>query len=317
MNATEFCETPHECYTFNEFFICYTYFVSKQKLKSSLQIILIFLVIGFNLILTLLIIFKNNCHTSLFGQIIISHCIVEGSTGIFDIPFYHINDVFNYWPLSKNLNYFWNIFDNNINFITNFHMFYITWFLVQSIKTPKGFQNEFLIKRRISIIITFWIIGLFVWFTIVLVYGTRDFELKINFNPGYVKCIINFFTLFLFLVLILIYSVYLIYLIYILKAKIKMVVIAPNLSQSKNILNDNKLYFLSLLYTSFFCRFIAFINRWKIMINRNKFYKVEIRFLFITISFWVQWMIPCVFNILSPILINLPKKYSNSAYWLT
>ena len=317
MNETEFCEIPHEFHTFNEFFICYTYFVSKQKLKSSLELFLIILVIGFNLILTLFIIFQNNFNIPLFGQIIISHCIVEGFTGIFDIPFYHINDLFNYWPLSKKLSYFWNIFDNNINFITNFHMFYISWILIRSIKKPKGFKNEFLIKKRISIIITFWIIGLFVWIPVVLIYGTRDFTLKINFNPRYVSCIINFFTWFLFLIFIFMHSVYLIYLIYKLNAKRKMVFkeLAAQLPQSKS--TDNKLSALSLLCSTFFYLFIDFIHRWNIFINQNKFYKVQIRFLFIIISFWVQWIIPCILNIISSSFINFPYEISNSVYWLT
>jgi len=41
--------------------------------------------------------------------------LVDGLTGIVDIPFFHVNDIFGYWPFGSLSAQLWTSYDNNIN----------------------------------------------------------------------------------------------------------------------------------------------------------------------------------------------------------
>jgi hypothetical protein len=40
-------------------------------------------------------------------------------TGLIDIPFFHVSDIFGYWPFGKTSAIIWSVYDNNINYKGN------------------------------------------------------------------------------------------------------------------------------------------------------------------------------------------------------
>jgi hypothetical protein len=75
------CETIQYFDDFNEFIKCYKYFANKSLVSSFLEIVLIIGVVFLNF-LVIFIMISNKERLSVFDQILVGHCFVDGVTGI-------------------------------------------------------------------------------------------------------------------------------------------------------------------------------------------------------------------------------------------
>jgi hypothetical protein len=228
------CEIPQTFNSIEKFFKCYGYFYNQAPSVSILQVLLF---IGAFLInfLVIILLYTRPIKISIFDQILIGYCLVNGITGIVDIPFYHVAYIFGYWPFGGipsrlwviieefllNLSLFYYVFlkicikasyDNNINFTTSMHMLFISWARLRSIQAPKSFDKELLLKKPIVIMVCIWTVGLGFWASTSFLFGTLDYTIDVDFKPEWVKLAFNIATWFIPLFSILVISVYVIYL---------------------------------------------------------------------------------------------------------
>ena len=89
LNQSESCIQSQTFYDLNEFFKCYMYFASNMLIETIFQLLLIICTILFNTLVIIILILSKEI--SVFDKIIIGHSIVDGLTGLFDIPLYHIS----------------------------------------------------------------------------------------------------------------------------------------------------------------------------------------------------------------------------------
>jgi hypothetical protein len=196
---------PHYVTTASEFFECYAYFVRANPSRATLEVILFTLAFILNWS-TVALIYHNSISWSVFDTILISHCIVQGVTAGIDIPFYHMQDMFGYWPLPKIMSYFWASYDNNINTTTNLNMLYMCWARLRSIQAPTRFKDEFLLKHPKMVLSSFWVIGLTIWTPVAVVFNTQSFSASLNYRPLYLQLIINVIFWFTLMIGIIYYS---------------------------------------------------------------------------------------------------------------
>ena len=178
-----FCLTPQAFTTFEDFSLCYQYFFMNAPTRAILEILLCLGTVVTNTTVIICLLLKPKL--SLFDQILIGHGklkkqkqnnhigwiilitiiysnkgIVDGLTGVVDIPFYHINDIMGYWPFGSVLGSMWSIYDNNINITTSLHMLYMSYVRLRSIRSPKAYSNEILCKKPWLVMICFWATGI-------------------------------------------------------------------------------------------------------------------------------------------------------------
>jgi hypothetical protein len=97
-----------------------------------------------------------------------------------------------YWPFfNSEAASFWSILDNNRNWITNITMVYMSYARLRSIKSPKAFTDEFLLKRPILMIVCFWIFGFTVYAIILITCGTQEYTGYINYKPASMKILVD------------------------------------------------------------------------------------------------------------------------------
>jgi hypothetical protein len=194
----------------SEFFVCYAYFAELNVVKTVLELLLIVAAVGFNVLCTYLILFKS-ISWSVFDQILIGHCFIQCITALIDVPFFHMQDIFGYWPLPKIFSYFWASYDNNINTTTNLNMLYMCWARYRSVAAPTTFKNEVLIKHPKIVLTSIWGIGLTIWTPITIRYNNLNFSSSLNYDPIYLQNIFNTLFWFVPLILILYYSIQIIW----------------------------------------------------------------------------------------------------------
>jgi hypothetical protein len=98
MNSSINCSIPQTFTDLNEFLECYRIHFEKNILYSVLSLLLAFCSFFFNA-LVIALIKRNTLKINTFDQILIGHAVVDGLTGLIDIPFYHLFKIFGYWPL--------------------------------------------------------------------------------------------------------------------------------------------------------------------------------------------------------------------------
>ena len=187
--------------------------------------------------------------------------IIDTISSIFDYPFYHIQVIMGYWPLYNNvLASMWSILDNNMNWLTNITMAYMSYARLRSIQSPNKFTNEMALKRPRLVIATFWILG-FCSFTIILVFfGTQPNSASIDYEPRYLKSFVDLVIWFTPLSVITVISVIFFA---ILKKR------AKKKHQIQKTFRSSKL-------------------------------SSHTRFLLMMFVFWIQWFIPCILDLISP-----------------
>jgi hypothetical protein len=121
-NSTTFsysdCQTSQTITSLENFFICYSFFYNQSPSQSIAQI---FLFVGTILVnfLVITLLYVRPIKISIFDQILIGYCLVNGITGIVDIPFYHVWNIFGYWPFGKIPSMLWVSYLIIINCIMN------------------------------------------------------------------------------------------------------------------------------------------------------------------------------------------------------
>ena len=201
------CEELQTFENFTDFFHCYEYFFIKSYYKSLAHWVIIAGSIFFNGLVMILTLIGSTKFT-VFDQILFGHCIVDGLTGIIDIPLFHVNDIFGYWPFGKYLGFAWAVYDNNINTTTSLHMAYASYARLRSIQNPKGYTHELLFQKPYLIMIFFWVIDLFIWSIITFIFDVHDYTKDVEFEPTYLASIFNVLLWLLPLILILYLSIH-------------------------------------------------------------------------------------------------------------
>ena len=116
------CESKKTYTYFDDFIKCYKFFALENLLLTIFELGVASAATFFNSLVVISLIFESkrmNC----FDKVLVGFCLVDGITGIVDIPLFHIGDIFGYWPLGSVLGSMWSIYDNNINVISNFYQF--------------------------------------------------------------------------------------------------------------------------------------------------------------------------------------------------
>lgn len=220
LNLTNNCAVKQQFVQLNEFLKCYIYFIKSNKLPFVVELLLILSVLALNLavIITILNQFKVK---SIYEKIIIGHCISNFLSGLLIMPFFHINNIFSYWPFYSTTSIIWAVGDNTINTVTNLHMLYMSYVRLRSIKSPKLYSKEFLLRHPYSMMLFFWAITLPIWLQVAFYYKTCSFTTHINYHPHFVQSVINFFMWLLLLILVIGISLYIIYFLIVNKVKKK------------------------------------------------------------------------------------------------
>jgi hypothetical protein len=259
------------------------------------------------------------------------HAIVDGLTGIIDIPFYHVYNLFGYWPFSKSLALYWASYDNNINLITSLHMLYASYARLRSLYDPNNYRDEFLMKRPYLVMLCLWIFGLTVWIPITLSYGVIDYSLEINFEPFYLYSIFNLFSWALPLIMIFFLSIYIYCLLQLRKNYSKKYYLNKNLTKNNVRFTNSKMVWpSSLIMDTNFAMPELTSQAYYLSLPRNEYIKIKIlnylknfrlrapgRFLIIMGSYWIQWSLPCFLKIVSSFLEKgtIPENLTATVYW--
>ena len=212
--------------------------------------------------------------------------------GVVDVPLYLMSNLFSYWPFGPIISRYWASYDNNIKTTTNLHMLYLIYTTIRSIKAPRSFQNELLIKRPIVILFIFWIIGFTTWIPVVNYFGTVEFTNSIRFTPLYLQSIINFFAWFLIVDLIFILSLYLLVLIEIKRGKIKKY-------------KQRSFFSIGFLKKINFSRLFKMNNlrnnKLKLIKRRDLYWDAQLKFVITIFFYLLQWFPPSLITIMEPL----------------
>ena len=252
-------------------------------------------------------------------------------TGVIDIPFYHVHNLFGYWPFNKNLALFWASYDNNINLITSLHMLYASYARLRSIVAPNSYRNEFLMKRPYLVMLGLWIFGLIIWIPITLSYGVIDYTLEINYEPVYLYSIFNLFSWALPLIAIFFLSIYIYSLLHMRNINSKKYYLNKNLTKNNVQITDSKMVWpTSLIMDTNLAMPELSSQAYYLSLPRNEYVKIKIlnymksfrlrapgRFLIIMGTYWIQWSLPCFLKIVSVFLEKetIPENLTATVYW--
>jgi hypothetical protein len=278
------CESSHTNEDFYEFSYCYNYFFLKSILISVLTILLIISTIILNITVILLISKNQNSYFTVFDQILIGHAIVDGLTGCLDMPFYHIYSIFNYWPMSPFKAKLWASFDNSINTITNLHMIYLCYSRLRAVKCPSTYSTELILSQPSFVMASIWFIGFLIWIPVVLIFGLKEYSLELN--DSLIVPIFEFIFWFIPLIIIFIISCMIFY----------ELLIKNKITRQSNRHDD--------------------INKSLFEYIFNYYLGAEALFAIIMSVYWIQWIIPSVFNFVIYLTNIQTEKYSK-IYWLT
>ena len=221
---------------------------------------------------------KTQTRMSVFDKVIIGHAIVDGLTGLVDMPFFHIKSIFGYFPLSPVIAYMWASYDNNINMTTSLHMLYMSYVRIRSIRAPKHYTNEYLFRYPVFVMICFWILGLTTWIPIVFTYGLNQYTLSIAYgtNRLNLKTVLNFISWFIPLVFIFFISAQIIY--YLNKRK-------RLASSNLKISTTNSAFNISSITSAN----IRIKNRNLFRSCLNYRFSAQSKYMIIISTYWIQW----------------------------
>ena len=272
------CTTPQYFTDLDLFGHCYAYFFLAQTFSSVGQCVLIVGTVSFN---SLLIIssWKSSGSNCVFNDILVGHALVDGITGLIDIPLYHIYQRFGYWPLGATLAKLWLAYDGNINITTTMHMMYATYARLRSIMNPQGYKYEALLKKPYLVMGCFWAFGLSIWIPIVFGYGIVDYTNSVNIQPAYIGSIVNLLTWLMPLVAVFIMAIVF---------YVKLILI---IRRTKEYLPKN-------------------MGKWK----RYRL-AAQFRFLMIVGPFIFQWILPSFVTVAAPFLPAMDTNFTSAIYW--
>lgn len=343
LNQTD-CSIPQEFTTASRFFSCYYKLFIGNIEANILKALMIFFTISLNTIIIIVLSRKrvsnnnNNNKKNVFDKIMISHCVVDGLTGLLDAPFFCTIDIFGFWPLNHTFGLIWCAFDSGICTVSNLHMLYITYARMRSIQAPFTFENEHLIRKPLVMLASFYLIGYTIWIPIVFGFGSSEFSASIDWQPYYLPVIVEFVAYFIPLAGTILIGFYMIFLLNKRKQQTRV------LSTIKVVMNNNTIITKHLkskshksvaekilkeeqsvqnvvvaadsrvLDNSFRYRLIVL----KEFLRKMFQIKAQGKFQIIVISYWAQWLPTYVINLFNPLCNNcVPFDIYNDIYWLT
>jgi hypothetical protein len=167
---------------------------------------------------------------------------------------------------------------------------------IRSLRSPRGYTSELLIKKPWMIMAIFWVLGLLAWTPITFIFSTKDYNIDVNYSPFYLVTIFRLVSWLSVLLLILSLSIII----------IKELQLRKKIKQELTHKNKSSIASISCPVTS-------------LKKHNSKFmlhFGFQTKFYLIIFSFWIQWFIPCVLSLLQP-CDCIPTIFTNYIYWLT
>ena len=252
-----------EIYSVALFFNCYFNLISNHVM-AIFELFLIFSTIFLNFFV-IAIIFSHRSPKTIYDIIIIGHSISNLLSGLLIMPFFQIQETFDFWAIGRLSSMLWVSLDKTITTVTNLHMLYMSYVRLRSIISPKQYTKELLIKHPLVMIICFWVFSLSFWVTCSFVFKTKELTSHIDYEPHYLQSIINFFVWLLPLICVFSISIYILVL----------------LTQvSKNHPGSRK-------------------SVVKLLLNPKS------KFTIIIFSYLIQWSVPAFYIVIEPFLITV------------
>lgn len=298
--------TNFQDFNLNDLLKCYRYLYSLNWHLNTAEILLALFIVVLN-VFVIAILCRKPAKMTIFDKLMIAHCIVDGLTGLLDVPFFHFTHVLGFWPFGTASSLIWTSFDNGINVITNLHMLLITWIRFRSIKAPKTFEKEALARHPFILSISIWLTGLVIWTALTLSFGVDDYSTNVRFNPDFLGIILIFLTWFIPLTAIIILAVYILV---ILNRRRRQVATMRKFSPS--VTHVSALPINSEFPTNTSKRRV-FKKKLKSAFRLGP----QIRFQIIITSYWIQWFPSCLIALIDPICLCVPSNVSSTIYWLT
>ena len=311
------CATPHSMHSASEFFACYAAMSSGIRFEQLAELSLALTSVVANALCALAISYKS-ANFNVFDKILVNHCLIQGLTALVDIPIYHVQEVFGYFPCGVYAGLLWSIYDNSINTTTNLNMLYMCWARWRCIVAPGSFNSEFLIRNPFALMCLMWLVDLSLWSLVVGLFGLNEFSLSIDYRPGYVSSILNLVCWFVPLMLVFVVGALIIRRLYEFNARRKRLVAtiaSYHASQGHHLHIVNR--HMSLVVNSATRRERASARRRASSIYNDRAMSPHIRFLLIIAIYWLQWIIPAVESIVSSTCQCVPDQMSRLFYWLT
>jgi hypothetical protein len=196
--------------TYSDFARCYSHFIKENAVDAFFEIALIVSVILLNLAVIVNILATHK-KILIYDHIIIGHSLSNLITGVVVMPFFHIQDMLEYWPFGSLSSILWAAADGAVITITNLNMLYMSYARLRSIKSPKNFTSEILLHKPNYAIISFWVISISLWLGFTFLFKTFEFTTHIDYHPHFTQSLINFILWLLPLLMVLFISLYIIY----------------------------------------------------------------------------------------------------------
>ena len=191
------CDPSNNDPSLDSLFACYDYFVQKNLTSTIFEYILGIGTVILNIQVFRMINAKEK--KVVFDKILMFHSIVDFVVGAFDLPFYHVFTMFNYWPLSLELCLLWNSLDSALFSISMLIMLYMAFCRFMSVHQPATYQNNRFVKHPFYMTTSIWIISLIYWGFINCFYIIPDYQYgscTIGYSPSYTEFIYFFIGVF-------------------------------------------------------------------------------------------------------------------------
>lgn len=300
------CLQPQFFKSSSEFFNCYALLYRYNWARATGGILLALLTFVLNTLVIILLV-KKPFKKTIFDQILIAHCVVDGVTGLVDIPFFHFQDLFGYWPFGDLGAHFWAVYDNGINVITNLHMLYMTWVRFRSITAPNTYEKELIARKPKLIFVLIWLIGVIIWIPVVIKYGVVDYTVDVDYKYKAVELLLISSTWFLPLVSIFVLSVVIL-------------VILNRRTRRKIDMKSSLAVKSQHTNTGMESMATRLTSRQVILMRLRNFFHLgpQIRFQIIIISYCIQWFPSCLIALINPICNQcIEPNVIGAVYWLT
>ena len=154
-NLTELCRYSINSVYSSQFTACLRSFLSESIALTVINALMILITVIANTIVIYLLV-NRSCTRLIFDRILISHAVVNLLTNLLDLPFYHMQLIFNYFPFDKYTCFVHLIIDHSTSTIEISHFIYMSYARLRCILAPRSYQNEMLIKYPKLIIALIW-----------------------------------------------------------------------------------------------------------------------------------------------------------------
>ena len=184
------CLTIQTFNTFSDFYACYQTLFKLDIATSIIEILFIVSVFIFNLVVIIRIRRKKEV-ILIYDKIIIWLSASYILTSLVDFPFFHIEDLFEYWPFGDVTSILWTIYDNNMSTFLSLLILYMTYARLRSVQAPMTFSSEKLLKFPHLVICVFWLTGIICWTLAAVLFRIYPFTTHIAYKPDFSQFIIN------------------------------------------------------------------------------------------------------------------------------